>query len=43
MTEEERQTDSAKDKLENATEFLEVLENDDDVQRVYANLKIGDN
>ena len=32
----------AKDKLENATEFLEVLENDDDVQRVYANLKIGD-
>ncbi len=28
-------------KLETTTEFLEVLENDDDVQRVYTNLVIG--
>ena len=32
----------AKDKLEKATEFLEILENDDDVQRIYTNLAVGD-
>ena len=30
-----------KDKLEVATEFLETLENDDDVQNIYTNLKFG--
>ena len=30
----------SKDKVENATEFLEALENDDDVQNVYTNLMI---
>ena len=31
----------SKDKIEVATEFLETLENDDDVQNVYTNLKFG--
>jgi len=31
-----------KDKIEVATEFLETLENDDDVQNIYTNLKFGD-
>ena len=31
----------SKDKVEIATEFLESLENDDDVQRVYSNLIFG--
>ena len=31
----------SKDKIEIATEFLETLENDDDVQNVYTNLKFG--
>jgi YebC/PmpR family DNA-binding regulatory protein len=30
-----------KDKIEVATEFLETLENDDDVQNIYTNLKFG--
>jgi len=30
-----------KDKIEVATEFLEALENDDDVQNIYTNLKFG--
>ena len=33
----------SKDKLEVTTEFLETLEDDDDVQSVYTNLKIGNN
>ena len=33
----------SKDKIEVATEFLETLENDDDVQSVYTNLKIENN
>ena len=33
----------SKDKVEIATEFLESLENDDDVQRVYSNLIFGNN
>ena len=32
-----------KDKIEVATEFLENIENDDDVQSVYTNLKLGNN
>jgi len=32
----------SKDKIEVATEFLETLENDDDVQNIYTNLKFGD-
>ena len=28
-------------KIEIATEFLETLENDDDVQNIYTNLKFG--
>jgi len=31
----------SKDKIEVATEFLETLENDDDVQNIYSNLKFG--
>ena len=31
----------SKDKVETTTEFLEALENDDDVQRVYANSIFG--
>ena len=31
----------SKDKIEIATEFLETLENDDDVQNIYTNLKFG--
>jgi len=31
----------SKDKIEVATEFLETLENDDDVQNIYTNLKLG--
>ena len=31
----------SKDKIEAATEFLETLENDDDVQNIYTNLKFG--
>ena len=30
-----------KDKVETTTEFLETLENDDDVQNIYTNLKFG--
>ena len=33
----------SKDKLEIATEFLEILEDDDDVQSVYTNLKFENN
>ena len=33
----------SEDKVEIATEFLESLENDDDVQRVYSNLIFGNN
>ena len=33
----------SKDKLEVTTEFLETLEDDDDVQNVYTNLKFGNN
>jgi len=33
----------SKDKFELAIEFLETLEDDDDVQSVYANLKLGNN
>ena len=33
----------SKDKVEPVTDFLEALENDDDVQRVYTNLKFGNN
>ena len=32
-----------KDKIEVATEFLENIENDEDVQSVYSNLKLGNN
>ena len=32
-----------KNKLEVTTEFLETLDNDDDVQNIYTNLKIGSN
>ena len=31
----------SKDKIDVATEFLETLENDDDVQNIYTNLKFG--
>jgi len=31
----------SKDKIEVVTEFLEALENDDDVQNIYTNLKFG--
>ena len=31
----------SKDKIEATTEFLEALENDDDVQNIYTNLKFG--
>jgi YebC/PmpR family DNA-binding regulatory protein len=31
----------SKDKIEVVTEFLETLENDDDVQNIYTNLKFG--
>jgi len=31
----------SKDKIEVATEFLETLENDDDVQNIYTNLKFS--
>ena len=31
----------SKDQIEVATEFLETLENDDDVQNIYTNLKFG--
>ena len=33
----------SKDKIDIATEFLETLDNDDDVQNIYTNLKIGNN
>ena len=33
----------SKDRAETATEFLEALENDDDVQSVYTNLIFGNN
>jgi YebC/PmpR family DNA-binding regulatory protein len=33
----------SKDKAETTAEFLEALENDDDVQRVFTNLKFGNN
>jgi len=33
----------SKDKVEPVADFLEALENDDDVQRVYTNLKFGNN
>ena len=33
----------SKDKEEVMAEFLEALENDDDVQRVFTNLKFGNN
>ena len=33
----------SKQKVKNATEFLETLESDDDVQSVYTNLKFGNN
>jgi len=33
----------SKDKFELAIEFLETLEDDDDVQNVYTNLKFGNN
>ena len=32
-----------KDKIESAIEFLETLEDDDDVQNVYSNINFGDN
>jgi len=32
-----------KDRIENAIEFLETLEDDDDVQSVYSNIKFGNN
>ena len=32
-----------KDNVETTTDFLEALENDEDVQRVYTNLKFGNN
>ncbi len=35
--------DVAKDKVELAIEFLETLEDDDDVQNVYSNIKFGNN
>jgi len=35
--------DVSKDKIEITTEFLESLENDDDVQKVYSNLIFGNN
>ena len=31
------------EQIENATQFLEILEDDDDVQHVYTNLKFGSN
>ena len=33
----------SKDNAEITAEFLEALENDEDVQRVYTNLKFGNN
>ena len=33
----------AKDRQEIAIEFLETLEDDDDVQNVYSNIKLGNN
>ena len=33
----------SKDKAETTAEFLEALENDDDVQRVFTNLKFKNN
>jgi transcriptional/translational regulatory protein YebC/TACO1 len=33
----------SKDKFELAIDFLETLEDDDDVQSVYTNLKFGNN
>jgi transcriptional/translational regulatory protein YebC/TACO1 len=33
----------AKDKVEAAIEFLETLEDDDDVQNVYSNINFGNN
>ena len=35
--------DVAKDRVENAIEFLETLEDDDDVQNVYSNMNFGNN
>jgi YebC/PmpR family DNA-binding regulatory protein len=36
-------TDVEKDKIESAIEFLETLEDDDDVQNVYSNIKLKNN
>ena len=35
--------DVKKDKVETAIEFLETLEDDDDVQNVYSNINLGNN
>ena len=35
--------DVAKDRVENAIEFLETIEDDDDVQNVYSNINFGNN
>jgi transcriptional/translational regulatory protein YebC/TACO1 len=35
--------DVAKDRVETAIEFLETLEDDDDVQNVYSNINFGNN
>ena len=35
--------DVAKDRVETAIEFLEILEDDDDVQNVYSNINFGNN
>ena len=35
--------DVAKDRVETAIEFLEMLEDDDDVQNVYSNINFGNN
>jgi len=35
--------DVAKDRVEAAIEFLETLEDDDDVQNVYSNINFGNN
>ena len=35
--------DVSKDRAETAIEFLEMLEDDDDVQNVYSNINFGNN
>ena len=35
--------DVEKDKVETAIEFLETLEDDDDIQNVYSNINFGNN